>query len=416
MVRLSLLSMADARKAQLSIIFVTIFIYLVGFGIIIPIMPLLAKEFGATPLQVGLLMSVFSAMQFLFAPMWGRLSDRYGRRPVLLFCLVGEGLCYIAFAYSKSLEGLFFARLLAGFFGASISTASAYISDITPRNERSKGMALVGVAFGLGFLIGPALGGGLTILAGKFSQDHEFISSFSFLFVSALCFINFLFALKYLKESLSPDHVTQAQTKRVRKLLHYLAMPVLGPLIGAYFLSTFAMATMESTLILLVGDKFQWGIREVSFGFAYIGVVSVLAQGFLVRKLLPVMGERKMLLFGLSCLSISLATIAIAPSIWWLAGSMTLLALGTSFTNPSALGSMSLLSDPSEQGAVLGTAQGSSALGRILGPAIGGYFYQTFSQGSPFLLGGAMGFVGVCLIWSQYAKLPQSAKAEVIIV
>lgn len=405
--------MADARKAPLTIIFVTVFVYLVGFGIIIPIMPILAKEFGASALQVGLLMSVFSAMQFLFAPMWGRLSDRFGRRPILLLCLVGEGLCYIAFAYSHTLVGLFVARTLAGFFGASISTASAYISDITPRHERSKGMALVGVAFGLGFLIGPALGGGLTLLAGKFSNDHAFVSSFSFLFVSALCFVNFLFALKFLKESLKPDHVEQAQTKRVRKFLHYLTMPVLGPLLGAYFLSTFSMAAMEATLILLVGDKFGWGIREVSFGFAYIGVVSILAQGFLVRRLLPIIGERKILIMGLSALSISLATIAIVPSIGWLAASMTLLALGTSFTNPSALGSMSLLSDPSEQGAVLGTAQASSALARILGPAIGGYFYQTFTTGSPFILGGAMGLIGVCLVLSQYAKLPQSAKGEV---
>lgn len=405
--------MADARKAQLGIIFVTIFVYLVGFGIIIPIMPLLARDFGASALQVGLLMSVFSAMQFLFAPMWGRLSDRYGRRPILLFCLLGEGLCYFAFAYSHTLLGLFVARALAGFFGASISTASAYISDITPRHERSKGMALVGVAFGLGFLVGPALGGALTLLAGKFSTDHAFVSTFSFLFVSGLCFVNFIFALKFLKESLTPDHVDQAQSRRVRKFLHYLVRPVVGPLLGAYFLSTFAMATMESTLILLVGDKFGWGIREVSFGFAYIGVISVLAQGFLVRRLLPVVGEKKLLMVGLSALSIALATIAIAPSIGWLACSMTLLAFGTSFTNPSALGSLSLLSDSSEQGAILGTAQGSSALARILGPAIGGYFYQTFTHGSPFVLGGLMGFIGVLLVASQYAKLPQSAKSDI---
>jgi multidrug resistance protein len=168
-----------SNKSQLAIIFFTVFLYLVGFGVVIPVIPILSRNFGATALQTGLLLSVYSLMQFLVAPFWGRLSDRLGRRPILLFCLVGEGLSYLLFAWARSLEWLFAARVLAGFFGASLSTASAYISDITPKHERSKGMALIGAAFGLGFVVGPALGGGLAVWGHHINPAPHFDTSFS---------------------------------------------------------------------------------------------------------------------------------------------------------------------------------------------------------------------------------------------
>ncbi|HND85154.1 MAG TPA: MFS transporter, partial [Pseudobdellovibrionaceae bacterium] len=148
-------------KKNLTIIFLTVFLYLLGFGIIIPIIPNLGKTFGASPVQIGFLMSIYSIMQFLCAPLWGRLSDRIGRRPVLVYCLLGEGLAYLLFAFSRSLEVLFIARGLAGIFAASLSTATAYISDISSPQNRTKNMGLIGAAFGLGFVFGPAIGGGL---------------------------------------------------------------------------------------------------------------------------------------------------------------------------------------------------------------------------------------------------------------
>jgi MFS transporter, DHA1 family, tetracycline resistance protein len=404
----------NPRKSQMAIIFFTVFLYLVGFGVIIPIIPVLARDLGAGGFEVGLLLSVYSFMQFVFAPFWGRLSDRYGRRPILLFCLVGECFSYIGFGLSHSLEGLFIARVFAGFFGASISTASAYISDITPPNERSKGMALIGVAFGLGFLVGPAMGGALALWGGTISAAPHFGTSFASYCVAGLCLLNFFFGLKFLKESLDPANRNSSGKKsadRFQKLFRYLKMPIVGSLIFVFFLSSIAMSTMEATLVLLVGDRFQWGVREVSFGFAYIGFIMILSQGFLVRRLLPKVGEKKLMVFGLGCMAIGLSSIAFSNTIWLLAVAQTILAVGFSCTNPSILGSISLLSSSKEQGEALGTTQGTASLGRIIGPALGGWLYQNVTKGSPFLTGGGFAVLALVLILSAFAKLPDSAKA-----
>ena len=220
---------STSNKSRLAIIFFTVFLYLVGFGVVIPIIPILSRNFGATALETGLLLSVYSLMQFLFAPFWGRLSDKLGRRPILLFCLFGEGLSYIMFAWARSLEMLFVARLFAGFFGASLSTASAYISDITPKHERSKGMALIGAAFGLGFVVGPALGGGLALWGYHINPAPHFDTSFSAYWVAALCFANFLFGLKFLTESLNEKSESAAKKKRFSLIWHYLNIKTVGP-------------------------------------------------------------------------------------------------------------------------------------------------------------------------------------------
>ncbi|MEZ0392368.1 MAG: MFS transporter [Pseudobdellovibrionaceae bacterium] len=402
----------NTKKSQMAIIFFTVFLYLVGFGVVIPIVPILAKNFGASSLQVGLLLSVYSFMQFLFAPFWGRLSDRLGRRPVLLFCLLFECFSYIAFALARSLETLFLARMFAGFFGASISTASAYISDITSEKERSKGMALIGAAFGLGFLIGPAMGGGLAMWGGTISSAPHFDTSFAAYWVSGLCLLNFLFGLKFLKESLTEKAPHQEQRHRIAQLMGFLRQGLLGKLIGVFFLSSLAMSMMEATLVLFVGDRFHWSIREVSFGFAYIGLIMVISQGFLVRRLLPILGERRLLVIGLSAMTLALALIPISSHIWILAVSQTLLAFGYSFTNPSTMGSISLLANPQEQGAVLGTTQGTASLGRILGPALGGWFYQSVSMGSPFFVGSFLAFVAFAIIAFHFSVLPNSAQIQ----
>jgi len=405
------------NKSLLGIIFFTVFLYLVGFGILIPIIPILSREFGATALQTGLLMSVYSFMQFIFAPFWGKLSDRMGRRPILLFCLVGEALSYLVFAWAPNLEWLFVARILAGFFGASISTASAYISDITPPNERSKGMALIGAAFGLGFVFGPALGGGLAVWGQHIVEAyqlqtnvHKFQMSFCALWVGALCLINFLFGLKYLKESLTDKNKNTHNKKRFQLLAHYLGQKTMGALLSVYFLSSLAMSGMEATLILFMAERFGWELKQVSFGFAYIGVITVFCQGFLVRRLIPILGERITLRIGLASFAIGLTGIAFAPTIPWMGVTMTFLAIGTSFTNPSALGSISLLATSAEQGVTMGVAQSLASLGRILGPALGGFFYQQLSITSPFIISGLMALAALITVILISKNLPDSGK------
>ncbi len=399
-----------SNKSQLAIIFFTVFLYLVGFGVVIPIIPLLSKNFGATALQTGLLLSVYSLMQFLFSPFWGRLSDRMGRRPILLFCLLGEGLSYILFAWARSLEWLFVARLLAGFFGASLSTASAYISDITPKHERSKGMALIGAAFGLGFVVGPALGGLLAVWGHHINQAPHFDTSFSFCWVAALCFANFLFGLKYLKESLSEKSESAAKKKRFSVMWHYLNIKTVGALMTVFLLSSLAMSGMEATLILFMGDKFQWTIKQVSFGFAYIGLIIIFTQGFLVRRMLPKFGERQVLRVGLICFAVGLTTIAFSDTLFGMAIAMTLLSLGNGLSNPSVLGSISLLTDSKEQGAAMGVTQSMASLGRILGPALGGALYGSVAMTAPFWASGTLAFAALAIVIINFKMIPDHAR------
>ncbi|MGZ3724626.1 MAG: MFS transporter [Pseudobdellovibrio sp.] len=400
----------SVEKKPLVIIFLTVFIYLLGFGIVIPTIPLLSTQLGATPLQTGLLMSAYSFMQFIFSPFWGKLSDKHGRRPILLLCLAGEVIAYLIFAQARNLPLLFAARLLSGFFGASISTASAYISDITPPNERSKGMALIGAAFGLGFLFGPAFGGGLTMWAEHLSTDEYFRTSFSSYWVSGLCLVTFLFAYKFLKETNVLKKERPKEKKLLQRLVHYFKMETVGPLMFVFFLSALAMSTMEATLVLYAKDKFGWGLKEVSFGFAYIGIIIVLTQGYLVRKLIPKVGEKQMLRTGLVFMTIGLAGIVLSDSIYFLALSQTFLALGVGFTNPATLGAVSLLTSPEEQGTVMGTTQGMSSLGRIIGPAVGGALYSALTIQSPFILSAAMTLIGLFVVITIYNEIPNEGQ------
>lgn len=357
-------------------------------------------------------MSVYSFMQFLFAPFWGRLSDQKGRRPILVFCLLGEALSYVVFSLSNSVEMLFLSRLLAGFFGASLSTASAAISDVTPPHERSKGMALIGAAFGLGFVIGPALGGILTLWGEHLFGNQLTAIRFASGAVAVLCFSTFLFAFFKLKETrqVSANAGSTKHESRFKKLWNYLSKPVLGTLVRSFFLNSLAMSTMEATLILFAADRFGWGLKEVSFGFAYIGVLSSFNQGYLVRKLLPKWGERRLLNMGLVFMLLSFLTICISTHIWILAIAMTLLSFGNSFSNPALLGTISLLCSKDEQGEALGTTQGTASLGRIIGPTLGGYVYGAWHMLAPFLLSSIFSLVSLIGVLMIIKQIPNSAK------
>ncbi|MBX2995122.1 MAG: MFS transporter [Bdellovibrionaceae bacterium] len=402
--------MTSPRKSQLSILFLTVFLYLVGFGVLIPILPVLSREYGASALQVGMLMSVYSLMQFLFAPFWGRLSDRYGRRPILVYCLLGETLSYVLFAWAGSVEGLFVARALAGFFGASLSTASAAISDVTPPNERSKGMALIGAAFGLGFVVGPAIGGSLTLWGQHLFDNQILAMRFASGGIAVLCFATFLFAYWKLQETKTAAAPAAETRHRFERLGRYLRMPVVGPLVGSFFLNSLAMSTMEATLILFAADRFGWGLVEVSFGFAFIGVMSAFNQGFLVRRLLPKVGERVLMRLGLALMAMSFLTVALSWHVWTLALAMVFLSFGHSFSNPSLLGTISLLTPADKQGEAMGTTQGTASLGRIIGPSLGGLMYGSVHMVSPFLVSALFSLISLLAVLRLGAKIPDSAK------
>src|SRR6267143_6746813 len=243
------------RKPSVLVIFLTVFIDLIGFGIVVPLVPLFSKHFGAHGFVIGVVIASFSAMQFIFAPIWGRLSDRIGRRPVLLFSTLGAAGSYVLFAISSGMDdhvaGLWLlvaARMFAGICGGNITVAQAYIADITPPDQRSKKMGLIGMAFGLGFIFGPFIGG--------ISLKH-FGKSGPGWVAAALCAANFILALFILTESRSPGSAQVTPRPHLEQWTHTLRQPKVGLLVVVFFLATFCFSCFESTLPLVVGDNFH---------------------------------------------------------------------------------------------------------------------------------------------------------------
>ena len=390
------------KKNLLAVIFLTVFLDLVGFGIIIPLSPYLAREFGASAYEVGMLMAVYSAMQFLFSPFWGGLSDRLGRRPILLVSIAGTALAHTLFYFAHDLWLLFLARTLAGIFGANISTAMAYIADVTSEKDRSKNMGLIGAAFGLGFVLGPAIAGMLT----------GFGENFPALAAAFLSLVNFVMAFFVLEESLGAENRRRREKKsRFRNIAQKVQRPVIGSLLFAQFATGLAMANMEASLFLYMQDRFGWGVRESSYGFAYVGVCIAFTQGYLVRKYLPIHGERGMLVAGFVLFILGMLFTGLSPWIWLLAIAMTAMAVGSGFINPAVSGSISLLTPAQEQGEVLGVNQSLAALARIIGPLMGGYAYMHVAHTAPFFMAAALSAVGLAFIWLARARIPQAAKA-----
>ncbi|MGE4132035.1 MAG: MFS transporter [Bdellovibrionales bacterium] len=399
------------KDKRIIIIFITVFMDLVGFGIVIPLNPYLAEHFGASPLEVGLLMSVYSFLQFLFAPVWGQLSDRLGRRPIILISLLGSALAHTAFAFSTSFTGLMLARGFAGLFGGNISTAMAYMADISDEKSRSKSMGLIGAAFGLGFLLGPALGGAVAGWGIMLGLSSPLSDSFPALVAGGICFLNFLAAIKILPETRKPGAAVRARPARFKMIFSTFQKPVLGPVLGLVFVSGFAMAHIEASLFLFVQDKFGWSLSKASFGFAYIGLILVFTQGYLIRKWLPKFGESRLLLLGFLLATVGYAIMGFAPSVAILAVAVTFLGLGVGLINPSLHGSVSLLSDSEVQGNNLGVSQSLASIARILGPPTGGALYQHLGIWSPFSIAAGLGIMGAAAVISMQKRLPNSGKA-----
>lgn len=404
-------------KKPLVVIFLTVFVDLIGFGIIIPLNTFLARKLGGDEFQIGLLMSIYSLMQFAFAPFWGRLSDRFGRRPIILISLLGASLAHLAFAFGETYTALLLARCFAGIFGANISAAMAFIADVTEEKDRSKGMGLIGAAFGLGFILGPVLGGLAGEVGAWIGSEPPFGISFSAVVASAICLANFIAAYFVLPESLSKELREEAKARkkrsRVQQLGEAFRLPVVGQLMLTFFLANVAMAFMEVSLFMLVDDRLGWGLIEASFGFAYVGLIMVFTQGYLIRKLLPRYGEPKLMLVGLALSAFGISGMALSYSMWPLALMVTCLGFGIGFVNPSINGSISLLTDKTKQGGVLGVNQSLSALGRIIGPAFGGLLYRELGASSPFLMGGFCMFIALIFVLSLYRRLPSVTEGVV---
>jgi multidrug resistance protein len=360
----------------LAIIFVTVFIDLVGFGIIIPMLPFYAEAYGASALQIGLLATSFSLMQFLFAPVWGRLSDRFGRRPIILTGLLGSAVSYFAFGLADSLAMLFVARIVAGIAGANIPTAQAFIADSTTAENRAKGMGLIGAAFGLGFTLGPAIGGFL-------SQWGYHMPAF---FAAALSMANFVAGWFLLPESLARDkRGARQRAGRVAAFQTALARPALPLVLLMSFIVMMAFSAFESMFALFAGARFGYGATTIGYLFAWVGIVLALVQGVLVGRVVPRVGEHRLVPAAILLMALALAGHALAPNVPTLMAAMGLLAVGMGFNSPATLSMVSRLADPSDQGATLGVSQSLASLARIVGPVWGGLVFDWFGIAVPIL-------------------------------
>ncbi|MEK9672844.1 MAG: MFS transporter [Rhodospirillaceae bacterium] len=377
-------------------LFLIIVVDLIGFGIIIPLLPFYGEHFKATPETVGLLMATYSFAQFFAAPLWGRLSDRIGRRPVLLTGLAGAALAYCWLAFSDSLWMLFAARAVGGLMAGNIGAAFAYAADVTTPENRAKGMGVVGAAFGIGFVIGPAIGG---ILAGPDPLAADYRSPA--LAAAGLSVVALLLSLVRLPESLAPEtRAALAAAPRQSRLAQFaqaLNRPGVGRLMLIGFLATFVFAGLETTFAMWSRRAFGWGPEQNGWLFAYIGIVSAAIQGGLMGRLSRWFGEQGLIRQGAVTLAIGIGAIPFCNEIWQLMAAMTVAGYGFSVINPAFNSLISNAVAATDQGGAMGVTRSVTTAARVLGPAWAGVLFASMGRDWPYF-NGAVVMVVVLLL------------------
>jgi DHA1 family tetracycline resistance protein-like MFS transporter len=357
------------KRSPLIVIFTTVFIDLVGFGIVIPVLPFYAEgtAFGATPRTVGLLFASYSIMQLIFSPVLGSLSDKYGRRPVLLISIIGTGIGFLILGFATTVLMLFAGRILDGITGGNISTAQAYIADVTTKENRAKGMGLIGAAFGLGFIFGPAIGGILS----------QWGIHVPFFFAASLCFANAILLFFTLPETVTPDHPAKnaaAGGRSWRQVWLSLKEPRLAFVLVIYFLFIVAFSIMTTSFSLYTMFRFGYDAQHTGYLFAYVGLIAVIIQGGLIGRLVKRFGELPLVIFGAFCFAISLFAVPfVGPAAGGLAALLIgggVFSMGNSLATPALTSLASKSVGPEQQGAVLGVTQSTASLARAVGPSI----------------------------------------------
>jgi DHA1 family tetracycline resistance protein-like MFS transporter len=377
------------KRSPLLILFITVFVDLVGFGIVLPLLPYYAETYGASSFAVGALSASYSLMQFLFTPVWGRLSDRFGRRPLIMLSLAGSCAGFLIFGLARTLPLLFVGRMVAGIAGAILPTTNAYIADVTTPENRAKGMGLIGAAFGLGFILGPAIGG----LLAPYGYDKPA------LLASLMAGFNLLFAYFKLPESLNEENRRQAQSRgfNLQVLFEALSHPHIGLLLILFFVVTFAFSNMEATFGLLNEHVYSLTARQTGYLFTYVGLLMSLMQGVVVGRLVKRLGESYCIALGTFTLIFGLGLLPFAPSVPAYLGIITLMAFGAGVNGPSISALLSRSSHEDEQGGIMGVAQSLASLARILGPMWGGYTFDGWGHTWPFISAALLMAVGFLL-------------------
>lgn len=357
------------KRSPLVVIFTTVFIDLVGFGIVIPVLPFYAEGtiFNATPRTVGLLFASYSVMQLIFSPILGRLSDRFGRRPVLLISIIGTGIGFLILGFATTLWMLFVGRILDGITGGNISTAQAYIADVTTKEDRAKGMGMIGAAFGLGFIFGPAIGGILS----------RWGVHVPFFFAAFLCFANTVLLFFTLPETVTKDHparISAAGGRGLSQLIKSFSHPRLGYVLLIYFLFVVAFSIMTTSFSLYMMFRFGFDAQHTGYLFAYVGIIAVIVQGGLIGRLVKRFGELPLVIAGALFFAVSLFAVPlVGPNRGGLIALLVgggVFSLGNSLATPALNSLASKSASAGEQGTVLGVTQSVASLARAVGPSL----------------------------------------------
>lgn len=375
------------NKASLSVIFATVFIDLMGFGIVIPILPTFASsDLNISDFSIGIIVAMYSFNQFVFNPILGKLSDRIGRRPVIIFTLMITGISYLIFSIADSFFILLMARMLAGFGGSNIGVAQAYIADITTKDERAKGMGLIGAAFGLGFVFGPLIGGILS------EYGYWVVGLGS----AAFSFLAMLFAVFFLPESRKDLKLSEEKSHKlfdIKYAKRIISYPKVGLLILLFFMIVFSMANIYGTFSLLGLRVYGFSDAQNGYLFGIIGIVSAIMQGGVIRHLTKIFSDELLVKMGIFFMMLGLTLLPYGISFTGAAIIVIVLSIGTGMMQPTILSMISKLSPESEQGAILSINQSISALARVLGPLWGGFAFEFIGFEFPFLTGGLFTFI-----------------------
>lgn len=388
------------RNTPLLLIFITVFIDLLGFGILIPILPTFAtKELSATEFQIGIAIALYSFTQFIFNPVLGNLSDRIGRKPLIIATLFLNAVGYIIFAFTHSYLLLLISRVVAGVGGSSIGVAQAYIADVTTKENRSKGMGLIGAAFGLGFVFGPLIGGFLA----KYGYEVTGFVSAGFSFAAfALTAFALPESLKTLSGSKKGGYNKKIFDADAFKSI--IMHPNIGILLILFFILTFSNANIYGTFAILGHKVYGFTDMQNGYIFGIIGIVSAIVQGGLLNRLNKYFAEKKLITVGAVFMMLGLGLIPYGGNFLGLSIICVILSIGTGILQPTILSLISKVTPENEQGVTLGLNQSLSALGRVLGPLWGGFSYEYIGYEFPFLTGAAFTFLIFMISVSYLSK------------
>jgi DHA1 family tetracycline resistance protein-like MFS transporter len=363
---------APPGSARLGVLFSVIVVDLIGFGIVVPILPFWSERFGANGLLLGLLVASHAAMQFLFAPRWGRLSDRIGRRPVMLITIAGTALSLLFLGLADSLAQIFLARLLSGIFGSNISVATAYLTDVTEEADRTRWMGMIGASFAVGFTLGPPIGGLLS------RAGH----GVPMLVAAGMAALNFIWAAFQLRE---PTRRSERPVANLTGRLDVLRDPVLGRICIVYFLFSMAVTQLETTFAFLMSHRFGYDALGVGFIMLAMAIVIGAIQGGGMKRLAARYHERRLILVGLSLMTVAFFSVPLPYSIGLLMVPLAVAAVGRGISQPPMMSLVSLGADEGSRGIVMGVFQSCASAARVVGPLIAGALYDQ-DQAFPYWL------------------------------